>query len=62
VTVLVPTGTPFSADRRFEAERHHFGHENNGSMGQRNRCPISFPAYFAIKAVVFRSGRTVVAG
>jgi hypothetical protein len=24
---------------------------------QRNRCRISFPAYFAIKAVVFRSGR-----
>jgi hypothetical protein len=25
VIVLVPTGTPFSADRRLEAERHHFG-------------------------------------
>ena len=33
VTVLVPTGTPFSADRRSEAERHHFGHENNGGRG-----------------------------
>src|SRR5215211_5614253 len=33
VTVLVPTGTPFSADRRLEAERHHFGHENNGGRG-----------------------------
>jgi hypothetical protein len=29
---------------------------------QRNRCRISFPAYFAIKSVVFRSGRMVVAG
>jgi hypothetical protein len=56
VTVLVPTGTPFSADRRSEAERHHFGHENKAAE-QRNRCRISFPAYFAIKAVVFRPGQ-----
>jgi hypothetical protein len=34
VTVLVPTGTPFSADRRSEAEQHHFGHENNGGRGK----------------------------
>jgi hypothetical protein len=57
VTVLVPTGTPFSADRRLEAERHHFGHENNGGSGNVTAAEISFPAYFATKAAVFRSGR-----
>jgi hypothetical protein len=57
VTVLVPTGTPFSADRRSEAERHHFGHENNGGRGNITAAESPFPAYFAIKAVVFCSGR-----
>src|SRR5829696_5082850 len=33
VTVLVPTGTPFPADRRSEAERHYFGHGYNGGRG-----------------------------
>jgi hypothetical protein len=34
VIVLVPTGTPFSADRRLEAERHHFGQKNNSGAPQ----------------------------
>ena len=28
VIVLVPTGTPFSADRQLEAERHYFGYKD----------------------------------
>jgi hypothetical protein len=29
VIVLVPTGTPFLADRRMAAERRHFDHANH---------------------------------
>src|SRR6266545_5270239 len=29
VIVLVPTGTPFSADRRCNPIRRHFGHDNH---------------------------------
>jgi hypothetical protein len=41
VIVLVPTGTPFSADRQLEAERRHFGHDNNGGPAQPDRCRIA---------------------
>jgi hypothetical protein len=40
VIVLVPTGTPFSADRQLEAERRHFGHDNNRGPAQPDRCRI----------------------
>jgi hypothetical protein len=40
VIVLVPTGTPFSADRQLAAERHHFGQANHNSFRQCYRLPI----------------------
>jgi hypothetical protein len=47
VTVLVPTGTPFPADRRLEAERHHFAQKNRSGVVQRNRCRNLLQAHFA---------------
>jgi hypothetical protein len=41
VIVLVPTGTPFSADRQLEAERRQFGHDNNSGPAQPDRCRIA---------------------
>jgi hypothetical protein len=37
VIVLVPTGTPFSADRRWKPIRRHFGHDNHSGAAQRHR-------------------------
>jgi hypothetical protein len=41
VIVLVPTGTPLSADRQLEAERRHLGHDNNSGPAQPDRCRIA---------------------
>jgi hypothetical protein len=41
VIVLVPTGTPFSADRQLEAERGHFGPANHNSTANDSTAGIS---------------------
>src|SRR5215213_1109801 len=63
VTVLVPTGTPFSADRRSEAERHHFGHKNNGGRGNVTAAESpSRPILPPRRSCSARVGSAVVAG
>jgi hypothetical protein len=41
VIVLVPTGTPFSADRQLEAERGHFGPANHSNTANDSTVGIS---------------------
>jgi hypothetical protein len=47
VIVLVPTGTPSSADRQLEAERGHFGQANHSRTANDSTAGISIDASLA---------------